>query len=784
MARIASVLPPPVEHPFWHRKRALVGRFRYLASVWGLGILALAFASWACFELDLSFTTTALIYLTIIVALSLMDSFISSAVFSVVAVGCLEFFFVDPIYSFDVTRTEHITTQSAFLATSLAVTGLVRRLRRLGEEQREQVQLLDLTHDAVVVRDMRDVITYWNRGAEELYGWTREEAVGKVIHELLQTVFPAPLEQITATLLRVGRWEGEFLHKKRDGTEVSVVSRWSLQRDDGGRPLRTLETNTDVTERKRAEDALRRTQETYLAEAQQLSHTGSFGWNVANGEIFWSRETFRIFGYDSQTKPSLDMMRQRAHPDDRALLERILDAAANDQEDFDVELRLLMPDGSVKHLHVVAHGVRDEPGKVQFMGALMDITGRRKAEDALRHSEQRYRHLFHYMPVALLHLNARSLMTLFEGLNAESVTDLGAHVDRHPEFLRRAMDALVVDEVNERTIQLLGARDAAELAGPVARFWQARPDTFRRALEAEFRGEPAFEEETKIVALDGRTIDVMFTQARPGPGSELGMLLVGLIDISERVSAQEALQRLQAEFAHAARISMLGELTASIAHEVNQPLAALKTNGEVGLRWLNRPEPNVAKARELMQRIIDDARRAADIIERIRALAAGQAPQQRTLSLHDVIEESVSFLRNELQSKGVSISLDLTSVPPRVIGDRTQLQQVIVNLAINAAQAMAQAGTARRTLAIRTAISDPGTLRCTMEDSGPGIDANHLSRLFDSFFTTKESGMGMGLPISRSIIEAHGGQIRVDNESTYGGARFSFTLPAAADAAD
>jgi C4-dicarboxylate-specific signal transduction histidine kinase len=276
----------------------------------------------------------------------------------------------------------------------------------------------------------------------------------------------------------------------------------------------------------------------------------------------------------------------------------------------------------------------------------------------------------------------------------------------------------------------------------------------------------------------------MFTQARPGPGSELGMLLVGLIDISERVSAQEALQRLQAEFAHAARISMLGELTASIAHEVNQPLAALKTNGEVGLRWLNRPEPNVAKARELMQRIIDDARRAADIIERIRALAAGQAPQQRTLSLHDVIEESVSFLRNELQSKGVSISLDLASVPPRVIGDRTQLQQVIVNLAINAAQAMAQAGTARRTLAIRTAISDPGTLRCTMEDSGPGIDANHLSRLFDSFFTTKESGMGMGLPISRSIIEAHGGQIRVDNESTYGGARFSFTLPAAADAAD
>lgn len=478
------------------------------------------------------------------------------------------------------------------------------------------------------------------------------------------------------------------------------------------------------------------------------------------------------------------MVVQRVHPDDRALVQRVIDRAANDRQDFDLEHRLLMPDGSVKHIHVVAHAVRDEQGTLKFMGALMDITARKKAEEALRYSEQRYRHLFHYMPVALLQTNARNRLELFKGLRAEGVTDLAAYLDQHSDFLGRAMDANIVEEVNERTLQMFGARDASELAGSTARFWRESPTTFRRALESRFRGEPIFQEETKVATLDGRVIDVIVTTARPDEIGDLGMSFISFIDITERVRAQEMLQELQANFAHAARISMLGQLTASMAHEVNQPLAAVTTNGEAGLRWLDRPKPNVARARELMQRIVGDARRAADIIARIRGLAAGRAPQQTTLSLHDVIEESMVFLRHELQSKGVAVSLDLAPALPQVIGDRTQLQQVVVNLAINAAQAMAHTETMRRTLAIRTMLSDPGTLCCTLEDSGPGITSDRLDRLFDSFFTTKESGMGMGLPISRSIIEAHGGQIRVDNKSVYGGARFSFTLPAAAAAAD
>jgi C4-dicarboxylate-specific signal transduction histidine kinase len=223
---------------------------------------------------------------------------------------------------------------------------------------------------------------------------------------------------------------------------------------------------------------------------------------------------------------------------------------------------------------------------------------------------------------------------------------------------------------------------------------------------------------------------------------------------------------------------MLGELTASIAHEVNQPLAAIATNGEVGLRLLNRSEPHPAELREIVNCVVSDARRATDIIARVRTMAMRRAPEQTLLSVDEVIREALLFLQHEVQSHGLAVTHHLSPAAPKVLGDRTQLQQVFVNLTVNAIQAMTQAETAQRMLVIRTAPAGPDTLGCTIEDSGPGIKPEHLDHLFDSFFTTKDAGMGLGLAISRSIIEAHGGRIRADNESAHGGARFSFTLPA------
>jgi C4-dicarboxylate-specific signal transduction histidine kinase len=267
--------------------------------------------------------------------------------------------------------------------------------------------------------------------------------------------------------------------------------------------------------------------------------------------------------------------------------------------------------------------------------------------------------------------------------------------------------------------------------------------------------------------------------ARPRKANDLGIALISLVDLTERIRAQEMLQRLQADFAHAARISMLGELTASIAHELSQPLAAIVTNGEAAQRWLGRLAPDIEEARDTNARMVADARRATEIISRIRGMAIRQPPEHKLVSLDELILGALLFLRHELQMRGIMVSHLLASGAPKVLADRVQFQQVIVNLAVNAMQAMEQAKSPQRRITIRTVVPNATTVRCAIEDSGPGIATGHLDRLFESFFTTKQDGMGMGLPICRSIIEAHGGRIDADNESTHGGARFYFELPAA-----
>ena len=239
-------------------------------------------------------------------------------------------------------------------------------------------------------------------------------------------------------------------------------------------------------------------------------------------------------------------------------------------------------------------------------------------------------------------------------------------------------------------------------------------------------------------------------------------------------------RKARPEVAHAARVRGLDLLTVSIAHEVNQPLAAIVTNGETCLRWLDRAGLDVERVRELTKRMIRDARRASEIVDRVRTMAKRQAPRYTPLLFNEIIEESIVFLRHEFQSRNIAVSLDLGRELPRIVGDRTQLQQVIVNLLVNAAQAMTDPASARGGILVRTVLSEPGTLCCSVEDGGPGIEPAHLPHLFDDFFTTKASGMGMGLPISQSIIESHGGWIGADNCSTLGGARFIFSLPAEA----
>ena len=405
-----------------------------------------------------------------------------------------------------------------------------------------------------------------------------------------------------------------------------------------------------------------------------------------------------------------------------------------------------------------------------------DIAIRIQNEETLRETEQRYRNLFHNVPVALLQMGAK--FHLYDGLRAQGVSDLSVDLERRPELLREVLDSMMVDEVNDRAVELFHARDASDLVGPAASFWRESPDTLRRALNSRFRGEVRFEEEMRVVTLDGQLIDVLCTMSRQQPIDPDSPTLFGLIDITERVRAREKLQQLEADFAHAARVSMLGELTASIAHEIAQPIGAISACGEAGLRWLDRPEPDVGEVRELIKRVLTDTQRTSAIISRIRAMAVREAPQRMLLSLDEVIREALLFLRYEIQANDVMVSHHFNPLAPPIVADRIQLQQVIVNLAVNAMQSMVHAGTVDRCIAIGVSVPQAGMLRCSVEDNGPGIKPEHVRGLFDSFFTTKDGGLGLGLSISRSIIEAHGGTIGADNEAITGGARFYFTLPA------
>lgn len=454
-------------------------------------------------------------------------------------------------------------------------------------------------------------------------------------------------------------------------------------------------------------------------------------------------------------------------------------AAISKQPNFSTETRLRKANGEVFDVLFTACFPPESLAKGTLLIGVIDISERKKAFAELERSETRYRNLFNSMGVTCYQLDIRGLKKLYEPLIARGITDLGAYMDENPSFVRQAMDATIIVDVNDSVVAFMGAKNREEVLGPVTRFWfEDDCEGFKQSLASGYAGNPRFETETRHRTLDGRKIDVLFTVAAAPTMREAGFVLVSMVDITARVRAQSALEKVQNEFAHAARISMLGELTASLAHEINQPLAAIAANGAAGLRWLSRPEPDMVEIAAITKRMAADAQRASEIISRIRLMASRQAPETASVPLNSLIEEAILFLRHEMQAQGVTVAMDLDRTQPAVQGDRTQLQQVVVNLAMNAIQAMAQAGAENRVIRVSSQRTNSQILRVSIEDSGPGVPEAERGRLFDSFYTTKPDGMGMGLPICRSIIEKHGGEIWVEAGSA-GGARFSFTLPTA-----
>ncbi len=388
-------------------------------------------------------------------------------------------------------------------------------------------------------------------------------------------------------------------------------------RDTDGHIVRWYCLMTDVDDRKQAEDELRRS-EAFLADAQRLSRTGSFSWQVATEGMEWSEETYRIYELDPGTPVTFDLVRTRVHPDNLATLQEVMARARREGGDFDYETRLLMPDQSIKYLRVVAHSERNKDGEMELRGAVQDVTAGRLAE--------------------------------------------------------------------------------------------------------------------------------------------------------------EALERVRSELGHVTRVTSLGALTASIAHEVNQPLSGIITNASTCLRMLAADPPKIDVAQETARRTIRDGNRAADVITRLRALFTKRAATIEPVDLNEAVREVIALSSSDLQRGRVVLRTEFADDLPLVGGDRVQLQQVVMNLLRNAADAMSGVDDRPRRLMIRTEPDEEAGIRLSVQDAGVGFGPAGAERLFEAFYTTKSDGMGIGLSVSRSIIETHNGRLwAAPNDGP--GVTFAFSIP-------
>jgi len=708
-----------------------------------LGGIAVALVTFVCLRLAVSITTAALLYLIVVVLASLTGSFVLSAVVSIIAILCLDYFFTEPRFTIDLTLQQplNLVALVTFLGTALVITSLMAKVRKSFEALREQARLLDLTHDTVFVRDMNDVITYWNRGAEELYGWTREEAIGKVTHQLLQTIFPAPLEQINEELLRTDRWEGELVHTKGDGTQVTVASRWSLQRDDHARPGAILETNNDITERKRAEEE-RRYNTRLLRTITDNASSMLFMVDAADRGTFVNPAMEQITGYQAQELIG-QVVHDKIHhtyPDGRpyplsecSLAEAVRMRKAVRGEDFFVR-----KDGTFFPVRYWASPVFRDNVTVGTVIEVQDLTESKAAEEEVR---------------------------------------------KQAELLSLAHDAIIVRNPESRIIFWnQGAENtygwtAEEAIGRVTQeLLQTRFPVSREAVDVALRERGEWEGELTHITRKGAAIAVTSRQSlrRDERGAAVAILEINR-DITERKQAEEALRAAQAELAHVARVMTVGELTASIAHEVNQPLSGMVLNANASLRWLAGATPNLDEAREALSRIIRDGNRASDVIAKIRALLRKTDMEKERLDMNDAIREVVALAQGEMRRTRVALRAELEGDLPRVLGDRVQLQQVILNLVMNGIEAMSAVTDRSRDLLIRSCQHESDKVLVAVQDSGMGLDSKNMERIFDAFYTTKAQGMGMGLAISRSIVENHGGRLwAVPNDGP--GATFQFTL--------
>jgi PAS domain S-box-containing protein len=684
--------------------------------------------------------------------------------------------------------------------------------------------------------------------------------------------------------------ESDFRIVLPDGTIKHLHTIAHPATDESGEITEVVGTIMDVTKRKRAEETLRRSEESLL-EAQRLSHTGSWKHDVATGAVIVSPEIHRIFGVQpDEDISSVGFWLSRNHPEDQQRIQELFQRSESQKTDYEADYRIVLPDGTIKHLHAVGHPVLNESGDlVEFLGTAIDVTEQvqtraalenalqeiKQRNEALRASEHNLNLIINTIPALVWSARPDGSAEFFNqhyldyvSLSAEQAKDWGWTVAVHPDDLNGlagAWQSIMVSgkqgEAEARLRRFDGeyrwflfrANPLRDAYGKIVKWFGINADIEdRKRTEEKLRRSEAYLAEAQRMTHTGSwawnlrtdalywsqeifsicgcdpettpTWDFLLKRVHPEDRSEMerrrkreatpkewadselqfrivlpdGTIkhlhsishlvmdesgeiteVVGSVgDVTERKRAEEErerLRQLETDLAHTNRVTMLGELATSLAHELNQPIAAAITSANACLRWLAHHPPDLERARAAATRIENDGSRAAQIIQRLRAFYKTGAPPKRELvDLNQVAGEMLALLRNEAERHSILLRTELALQLPQIMADRVQLQQVVMNLLLNGIEAI-MGGPGE--IIIRSQSTEEGLLLISVSDTGVGLPSEKPDRLFSAFYTTKPQGTGMGLAISRSIIEAHGGRLWATANAERG-ATFHFTVPA------
>ena len=588
----------------------------------------------------------------------------------------------------------------------------------------------------------------WSDETYRIYGLRPQEypidiaVVRKMIHpEDLEFVFRVAEEALRGGL----RTDVEHRIIRPSGELRTVHSQGDVKKDASGRPCQMFGTVQDITDRKRAEEALRQSQ-FYLAEGQRLAHMGSWAFNPSGFFEYWSQELFKIYGLDPQKgAPTLEEYLAIVHPQDRDFMANTIKRMHAERGGCDVKKRIVRPDGELRYIRCV--GIPVVGGEVLkgFLGTAIDIT---EQELLTQELERRQAYL----------------------AEAQKLTHTGS-------WAWRVSDRSAV-HLSGELYRIYGA-NPAEGANWEKRVERVHPDDrdkWRDTIERAIRERSDYDLEFRIIWPNGM-VKWIHSVGRPvfSAAGDLEQFVGSSTDITELKSAEqerERLRQLEADLAHTNRVSTLGEMAASLAHEIKQPIAAAITSANSCIEWLAHEPPNLDRARAAAARIDKYGNRAAEIIDRIRSLYKKSPPQRELVDVNGIIQEMLTLLKGEAMQSSIAMRTDLSAELPKIMVDRVQLQQVFMNLMLNAIEAMKDSG---GELTVKSELQD-GQIQFSVSDAGVGLPMEKMDQIFSAFFTTKPQGSGMGLAISRSIVESHGGRLWAT--ATDGrGATFHFTLP-------